>query len=128
MLRKIISITTVVSLCLLIVLLNNTTPSWPGPLGVLAVFIFAYLLSLGIVTYLLCWSSSLFSYLSRHLTSRKPLLPLGFKRSYYFATVLAIAPIMFIGLQSVGSIGPYEFLLVMVLVILGVFYLSKRKK
>jgi hypothetical protein len=128
MLKKLITTITIISLCLLIVLLNSTTPSWPGPLGVLAVFICAYLSSLGIVAYLIYWSSRVFSYLSKHLTSRKPLLALDFKRSYYFATVLAVAPVIFIGLQSVGDIGPYEFLLVASFVALGVFYISKRTK
>lgn len=128
MLKKFITTITIISLCLLIVLLNSTTPSWPGPLGVLAVFIFAYLSSLGLVAYLIYWSSRLSSYLSRHFTSRKPLLALDFKRSYYFATVLAIAPVIFIGLQSVGNVGPYEILLVVIFVSLGIFYISKRAK
>lgn len=128
MLKKIIATITIISLCLLIVLLNNTTPSWPGPLGVLAVFIFAYLSSLGLVAYLIYWSSKVFSYLSKHFTSRKPLLALDFKRSYYFATVLAVAPVILVGLQSVGNIGLYEFLLVVIFVVLGVFYVSKRVK
>lgn len=128
MLKKIITVTTIFSLCLLIVLLNSTTPSWPGPLGVLAVFIFAYLSSLGLVAYLIYWSSRTISYLSRHFTLRKPLLPLDFKRSYYFATIFAVAPVILIGLQSVGNIGPYELLLVVVFVALGSLYVSKRAK
>ncbi|MEI6237657.1 MAG: hypothetical protein WCP03_03605 [Candidatus Saccharibacteria bacterium] len=128
MLKKSIATITIISLCLLVVLLNSTTPSWPGPLGVLAVFIFAYLSSLGLVAYLIYWSSRLFAYISSHFTSRKPLLALDLKRSYYFATVLAVAPVIFVGLQSVGNVGLYEILLVFIFVILGVFYISKRAK
>lgn len=128
MLKKTINITTVISLCLLIVLLNITTPSWSGPLGILAVFVFAYLLSLGLVTYLIYWCSRLISYFSRHLISKKPLLALDFKRSYYFSTILATAPIIFIGLQSVGGVGFYELSLVLIFIFIGCLYVSKRMR
>ena len=52
--------------------------------------------------------------------------PLSFRRSYYFSTVLAAAPVMLIGLQSVGSVGIYEFILVMLFVVIGCVYIAKR--
>ncbi len=128
MLKKIIIIITILSLCSLVILLNVTTPSLAGPLGILALFIFAYLLSLGLVAYLIYYCSKVISYFSRHLTMRRPILSMDFKRSYYFATVFAAAPIILIGLQSVGSIGLYEFLLVTIFLLLGCIYVSKRTK
>ena len=126
MFKKIILITTILSLCLLIVLLNVTTPVIAGPLGILAIFIFAYLSLLGLVTYFLYWSNRLIRYLSKFLALRKPLNKLVFKRAYYYSTILAAAPIMLIGLQSVGSIGVYEIFLVSIFVIIGCLYVSKR--
>lgn len=52
--------------------------------------------------------------------------PLTYKRAYYFSTVIAAAPVMLIGLQSVGSIGIYEILLVALFTVVGCIYISKR--
>ena len=128
MLKKIIPIITIISLCSLVVLLNVTAPSWAGPFGVLAVFIFAYLLSLGLATYFFYYSSKVVSYFSRIFITRKPVLRLDFRRSYYFATVFAATPIIFIGLQSVGPVGLYESLLIIIFLIIGFVYVSKRTK
>lgn len=126
MLKKIIFITTIVSLCSLIVLLNVTAPSWAGPLGILAIFVFAYLTSLGLVTFFLYYSSKVISYFSKSIIVRKPIVPLDFRRSYYFSTIIGISPIILIGLQSVGAVSVYEVLLVFVFVVIGCVYVSKR--
>ncbi len=126
MLKIIISITTLVSLCFLIMLLNTTTPATAGPFGILAIFIFAYMLSIGLVTYLLYYGSRLASRVSIALRARRPFEILTFKHSYYYSSVLALFPILIIGLQSVGAVGFYELLLVFIFVIIGTLYVSKR--
>jgi len=126
MLEKIISITTILSLCLLIVLLNVTTPAAAGPFGILVIFVFAYLSSLGVVTYFLYGISRVISYLSTVFITRRPFVALTFKRSYYYSTIIAAAPILLIGLQSVGAVGIYEFFLVLIFIIIGCLYVSKR--
>jgi len=126
MLKKIIPIITILSLCSLIVLLNVTNPVLAGPFGILAIFIFSYLLSLGVITYFLYWASRVIRHLSIFFILKKPLPELSFKRAYYYSTILAAAPIMLIGLQSVGSVGLYEFILVAIFVIIGCLYISKR--
>ena len=57
---------------------------------------------------------------------KKPIERLSLRRSYYYATVIAATPIMIIGLQSVGSIGVYELLLVIIFAAIGCLYISKR--
>lgn len=126
MLRIILSITTVVSLCLLTVLLNVTTPATAGPFGILAIFFFAYMLSLGVVTFFIYWTSRIVAHMSAGLITRKPLEAMTLKNSYYYSTIIAAVPILLIGLQSVGAIGFYEFILVSVFVIIGCLYISKR--
>jgi hypothetical protein len=126
MLNKIIMITTIVSLCLLVFLLNVTTPATAGPFGILAIFIFAYLSSLGVVTYFLYGISRVITYLSVEFMVRRPLEPLTLKRSYYYSTIVAAAPILLAGLQSVGAGGIYEFTLVLIFVVIGCLYVSKR--
>ena len=126
MFRIIISITTVVSLCLLAVLLNITTPATAGPFGILLIFFFAYMLSLGVVTFFVFWASRIVEHLSAGIITKKPYAALTFKNSYYFSTIIAAVPILLMGLQSVGAIGIYEFILVFVFVVIGCLYISKR--
>jgi len=66
------------------------------------------------------------AHLSTALIARKPFEVLTLKRSYYFSTIIAAAPIMLIGLQSVGSVNIYEVLLVVIFVFIGCLYISKR--
>ncbi len=126
MIRTIISIITIVSLCLLVLLLNITTPSSAGPFGILVIFIFAYLSLVGVFAYFLYLGGHFVARFSVTVMSRKPFEILSFKRSYYYSTVLAAAPIMLVGLQSVGSIGVYEVLLIIGFEIIGCLYVSKR--
>jgi hypothetical protein len=126
MLEKIVAITTVTSLCLLAVLLNITAPTTIGPLGILAVFILGYLSSLGVMTYFLYSFSRLIAHLGAAFTVKRPLQPIAFRHAYYYSTVVAAAPIMLIGLQSVGSVGVYELLLVLVFIVIGCVYITKR--
>lgn len=116
----------IVSLCLLAVLLDTTTPSSAGPFGILAIFIFAYLVSLGTMTYLLYGTTRIVAHLASAFTVKKPLRAMPFKRAYYYSTVLAAAPILLIGLQSVGAIGIYEFILVLLFSVIGCIYVTKR--
>jgi len=111
---------------LLIVLLNVTTPATAGPFGILIIFVFAYFSLIGLMTNFLYWISRLIAHLSTGIVTRKPFEPLTLKRSYYYSTVVAAAPIMLIGLQSVGAVGFYEFLLVFIFIIIGCLYISKR--
>ncbi|MEI6851048.1 MAG: hypothetical protein WCK26_03720 [Candidatus Saccharibacteria bacterium] len=126
MLKIIISLVTVVSLGLLVMLLNITTPVTAGPFGILAIFICSYLSLIGIVTFFIYGISKIIAHLSVALVSRKPFEALSFKRSYYFSTVIAAAPIMLIGIQSVGNVGLYEYLLMLVFIIIGCLYVSKK--
>lgn len=47
-------------------------------------------------------------------------------RSYYFASVIALAPVMVVGMQSVGEVGLYELLLVILFVGIACVYIAKR--
>lgn len=126
MLEKVVTILTLTSLCLLVILLNITTPTTIGPFGILAVFIFGYMSLLGIVTYFFYSFSKLIAQLGTAFTVKKPIKSMTFRRSYYYSTVISAAPIMLIGLQSVGSIGFYEFALVLIFTVIGCIYITKR--
>lgn len=126
MLKLIILITTLTSFGLLAVLLNVTTPATVGPFGVLTMFILTYVLSLGLITVFIYAMSSLLSKLSAALVTRRPFTALSLKRAYYFSTILAAVPVMLIGLQSVGAIGPYQLFLLTIFVFVGFLYISKK--
>jgi hypothetical membrane protein len=65
---------------------------------------------------------------SSGMTVRKPLRKMEFRRAYYFSTVLAAAPVMLIGLQSVQSIGVYEVILVLIFEVVACLYVSRRMR
>lgn len=126
MLQRTIAIISGLSLCLLIILLTTTTPATAGPFGVLVIFISAYLAFLGLVSFFLYGGWRIAGRLARATGRKKPIEPLPFQRAYYFSTIIAAAPVMLLGLQSVGSVSIYEFILVVVFVVIGCVYVSRR--
>lgn len=126
MLQRIIAIITIVSLCLLALMLALTTPATAGPFGLLLIFVSAYLSCLGLVSFFLYGVSRIISYVSAGFTVKRPLPALSFKKAYYYSTVVAAAPVMLVGLQSVGSVGIYEAILVLLFVVIGCVYVAKR--
>ena len=126
MLQRVIAIITVVSLCLLTLTLVTTTPASAGPLGLLLIFITAYLTCLGLISFFLYGISRIIVYVSAGFMMRRPLQLLSFRRAYYYSTVFAAAPVMLIGLQSVGVIGIYEFILVVIFEVIATVYITKR--
>ena len=128
MIKILTAIATLVSFCLLIFLLNTTTPVTAGPFGILAIFVFAYLILFVVIAYFLYVISRLIARLSISLISRRPFEPLTLKRSFYYSSIISAAPIMIVGIQSVGSIGVYELLLIAIFVSIGCLYISKKVK
>ncbi|HMH70539.1 MAG TPA: hypothetical protein VK502_04010, partial [Candidatus Saccharimonadales bacterium] len=112
MLGKLAVIGLSVAVLLFVVLLQTTAPATAGPLGILVVFILMYVLVLGALTFLLFGGSRVVSKFSSPLLAKKPLHPLTLRRSYYFSSVIALAPVMFLGMQSVGEVGIYAVILV----------------
>lgn len=123
---KIIGIVCIVAALLLIFLINSTAPSTVGPLGVLTVFLCIYILTVSLLTLILWQGGYLLKKLTKPFTVRRPFRPLELRQSYYFASVIGLAPVMLIGMQSVGKVGFYEFLLVVLFAIIGCVYVAKR--
>lgn len=126
MLPRIVATASLASLCLLSVLLTFTSPTSAGPLGLLVIFITAYLTFVGMISFFLFGMNRLVVGLVRGMAARKPLRPMSFRRAYYFSTVLAAAPVMLIGLQSVRPMSVYEIVLVVVFEIVACIYVSRR--
>lgn len=126
MLGKILSIGSVIAAFALVFLLNQTTPNQAGPLGVLIIFLLMYIVALGGVTFAIHGGSRLIAKASAPLTVKRPFSVVNLKQSYYFASIIALAPVMLIGMQSVSGINVYDILLVGFFVVIGIVYISRR--
>lgn len=126
MLPRIIATLALASLVVLSLMLTFTSPATAGPFGLLVIFVSAYLTFVGLISFFLFGINRLIVMVSSNMTLRRPVERMAFKRAYYFSTVLAAAPVMLIGLQSVGTIGVYGVLLVVIFELIACLYISKR--
>lgn len=126
MLPRVLATISLISLGLLIFLLTFTSPTTAGPLGLLAIFVSAYLTFVGLISFFLFGISWLISIMSASFTLRRPIRRMEFRRAYYFSSVLAAAPVMIISLQSVQAVNAYTIGLVIVFEIIACLYVSKR--
>lgn len=127
MLERIVPTVTLASAALLVVLLLTTSPSSTGPLGILGFFVFMYLTALGVLAFLFRGVSVVGSKLGakRHPGSLG-VKELPFRVAYYYASVIALVPVMFIAIQSVGEVGPYQVLLVVFFIVIAWIYVQNR--
>ena len=126
MLGRVLAISVTIAVVVLTVLLQTTTPATIGPLGILVIFVLMYVSAVGMLTFLLWAINRLVARAFRYASVSRPVQPLSLRKSYYFASVIGLAPVMFIGMQSVGEVGPYELLLVVVFVAISCVYIAKR--
>lgn len=128
MLPRLIATISLASLVVLSLMLTFTSPATAGPFGLLVIFVTAYLTFVGLISFFLFGINRLVIMVSSGMTLRKPIQKMEFKRAYYYSTVLAAAPVMLIGLQSVQSIGVYEVLLVVIFEVVACLYVTKRMR
>ena len=126
MLGKLLVAIGLISGVVLAVVLNTTTPVSAGAFGILAVFVLTYLLLVSVMTYLLAGISHLVGQVAHIAAIRRPVETLSLRRAYYFSTIIALAPVIIISMQSVGAVGVYELALIALLVLLGCVYVAKR--
>ncbi len=126
MFGKILFIVGIVAASLLLIVLTITTPATAGAFGILAVFLLGYIVTTVILTFVL-WS---IAKLTRKFMSEMKLRTLSWtltmRKAYYYASVVALAPVILVSLQSIGGAGIYEVLLVGFFVALGCVYVAKR--
>lgn len=126
MLPRIVALISLASFCVLSLMLTLTSPADAGPFGLLVIFITAYLTFVGLISFFLFGMNRLIVALSSGMTIRRPLQPMKFKRAYYFSTVLAVAPVLLVGLQSVQPIGVSDILLVLLFEVVACIYVARR--
>lgn len=123
MLGKVLALSSLGAFVLLSAFLQSTSPSTIHPIGILFIFVLIYVLALGVLTFLIYGIGQVFHRRSAKTRQQKPFT---LARAYYFASVLALAPVMLIGARSVGRTGPADILLIMSFEALACFYIAKR--
>lgn len=124
MLGKVLAFATLSAFVSLSAILQSTSPSTIHPVGILIVFILLYVLALGVLTFLLYGVNKLFNSSMRNARAASTLT---LRQAYYFASVLALAPVMYIGVRSIGRTGAYEMMLIIIFEIVACFYIAKRQ-
>ena len=124
MLSRILAIITLVAFVLLSALLQSTSPSTIHPIGILFVFILFYLLALGALTFFMFGLSKALG----KVRSKAHVAPkvLTFRESYYYASVIALAPVLLVAMRSIGRGDFVDIALVVAFEIIACFYVAKR--
>lgn len=124
--RGMVAIIGGVTLVIALLIMQLTTPDVVGPLGVLAFFILIYIsftsgIYLGLITVV--------NLLAKVLPpGRWKLMTEGLRpmKAYYYSSTLALAPVILIGMQSVGEVRPLDIILLIIFEIVACFYISRR--
>ena len=107
--KHLITVLSLFAAIILLLIMNFTTPTGIGPLGVLAFFTACYVLVLGVSTIVV----KIFMKMSGKQMGRK---------GYLYAAIIAFGPII----QSLGTLGPLTIALVAVVIFIACFLVSKR--
>jgi len=116
---KVFAVGGLLAVFFLIMMVNFTTPSDIGPLGVLVFFTLAYMACLSVMA-LACRA---FFVVRGKLRNG---LGVERRKSYYYGSVLAFVPIVLIFMRSFGGLNILEIALVVGFAAVGCFYISKR--
>lgn len=126
MFGKILSGIGVLAVVALLYIVNTTTPTQAGALGVLAVFLLSYIVIVAVLAFFLYGVHMVI--MKAFYSDRLGKITDDFtlKRAYYFASVLALGPVIFVSLRSVGKVGVGELFMVVILLVLGSVYVSRQ--
>ena len=120
-----IGIFALISIAILVALLTNTSPSTISPIGILVVYLVIYTLLLGVVTYFLFFGSRLLAMMVGLFIERTP-PKVSSRSAYLYGSVIAIAPVILIAIQSVSAIGITDVALVVLFELMACFYIWRR--
>ena len=112
--RVIISVS-IIGLAVLLLMLNLTSPTDIGPVGVLLFFTTVYVVCFGVIT--LIWHAF------RSVALKKTRMR---SKDYLYAAVMAFGPIMLLVARSFGAISLWTVSLIVLFVILAEFLVYKR--
>ena len=114
MFKRLIFLFSIVAIVIILAMVNFTTPTSVGPLGVLVFFTMIYVVIFGVVDLLV----GLFLKAGGSKNSER--------KGHYMAAMIAFGPIMLLLVQSFGSLNLATATMVVVFVALGCFVIKKR--
>jgi hypothetical protein len=124
---KILIIVGLAAAGLLFIILTTVTPSTAGAFGILAVFLLSYIVTLSSFTFALWLLGQLITKIGNQFKKRNGAgKSLTFKKAYYYSSIISLAPVIIVSLQSVGEVTIYEIGLVGLFLVLGCVYVAKR--
>lgn len=107
-----------------LIMINVTTPGEVGPFGVLLFFVSVYISLLGVVYAVLIALQRLIGVIATGWRCRVAIRP---AKRYYFASVIALAPVIMLGAQSIN--GDQLWVtggLVILFEIIAIIYIQRR--
>lgn len=113
--NRIITSISLIGLAALILILNITSPTEIGPVGVLVFFTTAYLCIFGIFTLIL----RAFSFFAFHKTKLR-------SKDYLYSAIMSFGPIMLLMARSFGVVTPWTISLIVIFLFLAEFLVKKR--
>lgn len=109
----------VISFLLLGGVLNMTSPLESGPVIILLVFVLFYVFVASVLALILHAVGVV-------LRMLRPQSTLRLRRWYYIISVVALAPVLFVALNTLGQLKILEISLILLLIALGCFYVLRR--
>ena len=125
MISKIIFAVSIASGVGILWMLNFTSPSSIGPIGILGFFALGYIFFLGVSGLLIYGAYRALGLLAPN-NSKIKFKNRDFKFFLKYAAVLAFFPVAVIAQQSAGGFKLFEFILIVILEIIVCIYISKR--
>lgn len=126
MIVKLLPVLTIFASCVLAYLFFSTTPDTVGSVGVLVVFLCLYVVLLGLMTSSIFYGARIARFIGSLFGRTVSRPAISYRHAYYYGTVIALLPMMLIGLQASAALSVYSAGLIITFGILGLFYISKR--
>ena len=127
MLRRIVAFVTICSVVGVLAVMQSSTPSSSNPLAILLVFLLLYGLALGVLIFLLYGAKCIISRFYHTNEDKMEDRQAWFARSFRYGSVLALAPIIMLAVQSIGGLSVYEVVLIIVFEAVVLFYLYRQR-
>lgn len=128
MVAKILFVSSSIAVAVLFIILQITNPASIHPVGLLGVFFLIYVVFVGLMTLVVFTTGQLTALLGRYLkASSVSRRKVSLQQAYLYGSLLALAPVILIGMQSVGSLGFVDVVLVIVFEAVICFYVWRRQ-
>ena len=114
MFNRLMLFLSIVSVIVILAMINLTTPTSVGPLGVLVFFTMIYVAIYGVI--------NLIVVAFMKANGKKG----GERKNHYYAAMISFGPIMLLLIQSFGSLSIITIMMTVVCVMLGCFVINKR--